>query len=413
MQITSPAAEKYTDRGVPCGSISGLMAQMQPPVVKRCYAVPPEVSSISETQRKLYVTMRISVTQDVSFLTTPNPSTILQLVQTADASREAIIRDVADGTCNGIETLDGAIRDAVGPYVKKDRACARRLESIANKSGHLYPKDYWPKLGLIGCWKGGPLKIYTDKFGRFFGGIPVRDLGLMSSECRMTIPMQDEGSAGPLDIENNFFEFIPEEEMEEPFPETVLPKGLEIGKKYFIIVTTASGLYRYNISDVVEVTGFFHDNPVVRFINKGSHISNITGEKISEYQVVSAMERVKKALGLEIESFSLALCIDETPYYSLLIERDKIEGEEAARTIITEFDKQLGFLNIEYAKKRDSNRLKPVSLRIIPENSFDHRLKLLCEKRGGRLEQFKHKYLMTGDEPLDTFNVLEEKFADA
>ena len=208
MQITSPGAEKYTERGVPCGSISGLMAEMQPPIVKKYYALPPEVSRIRDAALKLYMAVRISIVQKVSFLTTPNPSTILQLVRTADARREEIIRDVADGTCKGIDGLDRSIKDAVLPYIRKDGGCAERLERTVNETGHLYPRDYWPELRLIACWKGGPLKMYTDRFTCFFGDVPIRDLGLMASECRMTIPMEDEVSAGALDIENNFFEFI-------------------------------------------------------------------------------------------------------------------------------------------------------------------------------------------------------------
>jgi len=413
MQITSPGAEKYTETGVPCGSISGLMAEMQPPIVKKYYALPFEVSRIRNPELKLYITMRISIVQKVSFLTSPNPSTILQLAKTADARCEEIIRDVADGTCKGINELNGDIRDAVIPYIRKDGRRARALERIVNETGHLYPRDYWPELRLIACWKGGPLKMYTDKFGCFFGEVPIRDLGLMASECRMTIPMQDEGSAGALDIENCFFEFIPEESVEESSPETLLPKELEKGKKYYIILTTSSGLCRYNISDLVEVEGFFYENPLVRFLNKGSRISSVTGEKISEYQVVSAMEHVKKKLGLDIENFSLALCFGEVPYYSILIEKDKIKSDRIAKLIMAEFDETLGTLNIEYEKKRSSNRLGPVSLRIIPEKSFEKHLKMLCEKRAGRLEQFKHKYLLTRSEPLDTFEILEEKFSDA
>jgi hypothetical protein len=410
MNFISPMAEKYTDRGVPCGSISGLMAEMQPSIVRKYYALPPEISKIGDPDIKLYVTMRVAVAQKVSFLSTPNPSTILQLVTTADARREDIIRDVADGTCKGIDRLDESIKAALRPYLKKDVRAARRLEDIVRRTSHLYPKDYWVELGLIACWTGGPLRLYTDDFGRFFGDAAVRDLGLLATECRMTIPMQDNDSAGALDIENNFFEFVPEDRIEDPSPIALLPQELRIGEKYFIILTTHSGLYRYNISDVVEVVDFFHGNPVVRFLNKGSHISSITGEKVSEYQVVCAMEQVKRKLALEVEDFAVGLCVEHVPRYCILIEKDKIKNDGIAERIMREFDNTLGNLNIEYKKKRESKRLMPVSLRLLPPMTLDDRVKRLCEERGGRLEQFKHKYLLTDGELSDIFTTFEEKF---
>ena len=62
-------------------------------------------------------------------------------------------------------------------------------------------------------------------------------------------------------------------------------KGLD----YYIIVTTPSGLYRYFINDVVRVTGFLHAAPLLKFMQKGKGVTNITGEKLYEAQVLAAV----------------------------------------------------------------------------------------------------------------------------
>ena len=64
---------------------------------------------------------------------------------------------------------------------------------------------------------------------------------------------------------------------------------LEHRKAYFIIPTTAYGLYRYHISDLVRVTGFYGRTPLVEFLGKGHRFSNMTGEKLSEYHVTKAL----------------------------------------------------------------------------------------------------------------------------
>jgi hypothetical protein len=40
----------------------------------------------------------------------------------------------------------------------------------------------------------------------------------------------------------------------------------EIGELYEVVITNASGLYRYRLGDVVKVCGFHHQAPIVEFM---------------------------------------------------------------------------------------------------------------------------------------------------
>ena len=64
-----------------------------------------------------------------------------------------------------------------------------------------------------------------------------------------------------------------------------------MGRDYYIVLTTSGGLYRYDIHDVVRCVGFQGQAPLVEFLNKGKNFSNLTGEKISEYQAIRAVEK--------------------------------------------------------------------------------------------------------------------------
>jgi hypothetical protein len=413
VQLASPMGETRTARGIPCGGISGLTADMPSGVIRSNYALPSAMIKVQDIHLQFYIDMRIAVPQDVGFILTSNAGSILRHVQTADGRKEDIIRDIADGTCDGIEKLDESTREALRPSITKDEAEARRLERIVNETGHLYAKDYWPDIDLVGCWKSGPMQTYVDRLRPFFGDATIWDLGIIASEGRMTIPMDDGPGEGPLDIENCFFEFIPEESGDEQSPPVLLPTELEVGKKYFIIMTTCAGLYRYNISDVVEVTDFFHRNPVIRYINKGSHFSNITGEKISEFQVVSAMRSAAQELGLAVEDFCLAAHNESVPYYSIIIERDKVKSDEIAQRCVQNFDDALGAMNIDYQRRRRDNVLGPPRVQAIPEGSFKKlQQQALRERRvGGGV--YKHKYLVSNEEFLRQFAELEEKLIKA
>ena len=72
----------------------------------------------------------------------------------------------------------------------------------------------------------------------------------------MAIPLKDGGSGGPVAVGLHFYEFVPEDQIDRPDPDVLLPHQLEEGRKYVLILTNGAGLYRYNIGDVVRVTGF-------------------------------------------------------------------------------------------------------------------------------------------------------------
>ena len=43
---------------------------------------------------------------------------------------------------------------------------------------------------------------------------------------------------------------------------------------------------------------------MVEFLNKGAHFSSLTGEKISEHQVVAAVEAAQRSVGLQTQVVS-------------------------------------------------------------------------------------------------------------
>ena len=129
--------------------------------------------------------------------------------------------------------------------------------------------------------------------------MPVRDLGYMASEAQMTLPISDCGCAGILAIDANFYEFIPESEIDSASPHHSPARNSEEGEIIIVILTTPAGLYRYDINDVVRVTGFYKRTPLIEFVRKGRDVTNITGEKLHVNQVIQAMEQAQRATGID------------------------------------------------------------------------------------------------------------------
>ena len=173
----------------------------------------------------------------------------------------------------------------------------------------------------------------------------MRDVGLIASEGRMTIPVDDGTPAGVLDVRHHYFEFIPEEQADRDDPETVEAVDLVEGRNYFILPTTAGGLYRYQIHDLVRCVGFHGKAPMLEFLNKGAHFSSLTGEKLSEFQVVVAAGRggpQADDLGLRLRSFLLLPSWGEPPHYNLLVEESDVAGRgSAAERLAAEVEAEL------------------------------------------------------------------------
>ncbi|MHC4947126.1 MAG: GH3 auxin-responsive promoter family protein [Planctomycetota bacterium] len=400
--LVSPAVEGHTPAGLPFGSTSGHMYRNQPRIISRIYAVPYEIFEIADYQGKYYAIMRLALQRDVRFLATANPSSILKMCEKANEFGEEIIRDVRDGTLSKAVTIEPEVRAAVEPRLRPDPARAKVLEAARERrDGALRPGDYWPSLALIGCWKGGTVGHYLEKFDAWFDPdgrrpVPVRDWGYLSSEARGSIPLSDEGSKGALTIGSNFFEFVHVDDLESHADDPVswswlTADRIEEGHEYYIFVTTTSGLYRYDINDVVRVEGRYHETPEIVFLRKGRGMTNITGEKLSVNQVIDAMQSVARDTGALPDHFKAEA---DTPNsrYVFRVEFTGAVDRPVLDKFLAGLDDRLKGVNIEYKAKRDSQRLRAPVLHVMREGWYERQRKAQVDA-GKRAFQAKTELL--------------------
>jgi len=396
--VVSPVEEGRTDGNISFGSASGLIYRSSPRWVQNTLALPYEVAEVNDFAAKYYLIMRLALAQPVSFLGTPNPSTILRLVEIADNHRTEIIRDIRDGTIDAQWPIPDAIRRKLQAELRKNPQRAGQLERLVEQHGALLPRDYWPALKMIGCWKGGSVGVRLAELARWFSAaMPLRDLGYMASEAQMTLPIEDAGSAGILDINGNFYEFIPESEIDSSQPTVLTCAELKEGEGYYVILTTPGGLYRYDINDVVRVTGFFKRTPLLEFVRKGRDVTSITGEKLHLNHVIRAMELAQTAAGIAPQHYRAWADVIESRYAFMVEFNGANPHEQALKHLLAALDAKLSELNIEYAQKRASHRLKPPVLCVMQPGWFERKSRNAIQS-GGRDTQFKAQLLSTKPE---------------
>ena len=394
VQIGSAAREYDTDAGIPCGAISGALVDRQKKIVRKMYVVPPEVFSITDAESRYYTILRLALSRDVSWMTTANPSSLLALARCGDEHSESLISDLHDGTLSPPGPIDPSVRHLIERRLFQEPQAAKRMASIRDLSrGRFLPRDYF-NLSFLAHWTGGTLGLYLRDLAEYYGTTPSRDIGLLASEGRVTIPMQDGSSAGVLDVTSHFFEFIPESDDEKDQPATYLAHELVQSGKYFVVMTTAAGLYRYRLGDLVEVVGKEGTTPVLRFLSKGAHTSSLTGEKLTEHQAVVAVRRVAEQKQLPLKEFVMAPAWGSPPFYRLHVEGSDLRalGPEGLAGAV---DDELRTINIEYASKRDSGRLGCLRVHRLQRGFFAAYDARKLAQQGGRSAQYKHTYLLT------------------
>ena len=373
LTIVSPAIEGYTPTGVPLGAMSGLLQRGLPSLVQRAQAVPYGAHLVTDCEARVFVLLRLALAREVSAIGTPNPTTLIRLAEVTRQRTDPLLRAIQDGTLGipwpAVREEPGwdarATRQALVARLGPDAARARALTAVASRHGALRPQDAWPTLALIGCWLGGHAGRHAERLPADYGDVPLRDLGLVASEGRLTLPLADGSPAGVLVVDSGFYEFIPEEAMDAATPPVLLAHELEVGRRYDVVLSGENGLYRYDLNDIVEVRGFYRRTPLVAFVRKGRDMTSITGEKLHLNHVQAAVREAEDLTTVKVWQFRLIPDVDACRY-DLLVEPsgvslDEIGAEAFARAV----DTALARVNVEYAAKRRSRRLGPPRLSVM------------------------------------------------
>ncbi|CAN5228892.1 GH3 auxin-responsive promoter family protein [soil metagenome] len=373
--ISSNDEEGRTPAGLPYGAVSGVLNRRQPDIIRRHFALPYELCKVKNVDAKYYLLLRAAVAQDVTALLGCNPSSFILLAEQMKLRSAELIEDIAKGTLNSlvdqIEPVNANVRQAFDRYLRPDLARAKELTALLDKHGKLLPKHVWPRINILSLWKGGPMSFYLEKLPDLFGPVPQRDFGYMASEGRGTVPIANNGSAGPLAVTSHFFEFVAEDQIDSANPIFLLADQLMVGGRYYIYFTTNAGLYRYNINDLMEVDSIIAATPVLKFVRKGGGVSSVTGEKLTEEQVLTALEQAVNQLGLlELKHFTAEVALEMPPYYLCYAETERELPQSVIDSFLLAFDQSLQAQNPEYADKRATRRLGEPRLKYLPAGTY-------------------------------------------
>ena len=407
LAMISPDTEGITESGLPYGAESGHAYKNLPGFVKRMYAIPYEVFTMEDYAARYYCVLRIGMEANISTFATLNPSAIVLLCQRIAEWQDKIIDDIEHGAISRDFKIEEEVRRMLEKRLRPNPKRAKELKSILKDKKALLPKYFWPNLVLIECWKGGTVKLYLKELPQYFGDVPVRDFGCLSTEARSSIPVSDIGAGGILAVTTNFYEFVPKGDIDKPDKRFLTCCQLEKDKEYYLVITTPGGLYRYNIDDIITVDGFFNKTPLIEFVQKGLNAVSLTGEKLYESQVNAAVLRAVEKSKLLLKFFSATIEPATPGHYVFLVEFDGSPAFGEKRSLLVAIEEGLRVENREYNDLRNEGLLGEPVLKVVREGDFErYRQKRIAA--GAHDGQFKAPELTADLNFQKNFEIVEE-----
>lgn len=406
--IVGKSVEGAAPDGTVYGSVSGVTRRDCPEFIHCLYCEPDEMYSIADYKTRYYCIMRTGIEKNVTLLVTANPSTIVEMQNNVNEFFDDYVTDIEKGTLKADLKLDPEIRKALEARYAPNPERANELRALKEKYGKVLPKHYWPDMQVLTTWKCGNTKVYLEKFKDSFPeNMLHQEFGYFASECRAGLVMNGKSDT-VLFPHMHYFEFVPEEDLDKENKRFLRLCELEKGKRYSIFVTTFAGLYRYDMNDLIEVTGFYGTIPTIQLVQKINGIISMTGEKIHERQFIEAVHLAEAETGIKTKFF-VGFADLENSVYDFYYEFENVDlPEEDMKKFNSVVDKKLKEMNIEYLTKRDSLRVKDPIPFALQKESFET-YKERCILAGARDGQFKLNLLMQDEKRHAMFKELVRK----
>ncbi len=408
LSIVGKAIEGAAPDGTVYGSVSGVTRRDCPEFMKGLYAESADVFDIADYKARYYTLMRTGIELDIYLLITANPSTIIEMQKNVNENFEDYVKDIENGTLKADLNIPENVRKALEPCYKPNPKRAAELRELKAKYGNLLPKHFWPNIQVLTTWKCGNTRVYMEKFTDFFPEhMLYQEFGYFASECRTGLVMNGANDT-VLFPHMHYFEFVKQEDIENPNPRFYQLTELEQGKRYCVYVTTYAGLYRYNMNDLIEVTGKYKTIPTIQFIQKINGIVSMTGEKIHERQFMEAVEEAEKETGIKTQFYVGFADIENSTYRFYFEFQNPDITQETADNFGKVVDEKLKKINCEYEGKRVSFRVNDPMTFILQKDSYET-YKRNCIERGTRDGQFKLNLLMQDEKRHAMFKELIRK----
>lgn len=389
LALFSPHVEGRLRNGLAYGASSGQANQNTPMLFRSKYVYPSEIATIGDYDLKYYLYSLFGILEkNVTGIATANPSSICRLAEIINERRSDLKADLQSGDISRHQLLPGTgLVERFSTLCRMQRSRVDEVLMLLDGDREIRISDLWPSLSAAAVWTGGSCTVALGRL-RGLAGPQTKfvELGYRASEFIGSINIDAVRNLCLPALQHTVFEFV-EQTLWEAGEAAFTPMSeLRAGVNYYVFVTTSSGLYRYDINDVIRVSGHHHGCPTITFLQKGKGVTSITGEKLYAHQAMTAVADTQRCREAVLE-FCLLLADEAAARYDVLIEAKALDHRSAAE-FAGELDESLMKSNLEYSEKRRSGRLKEPRARLLKAGAGEA-IKRHAIANGQRETQYK------------------------
>uniref|UniRef100_A0A671Y7U0 GH3 domain containing n=1 Tax=Sparus aurata TaxID=8175 RepID=A0A671Y7U0_SPAAU len=370
---------RQSEAGIPIGPNSSTPASSRH--MLNLYTTPAPAFEVPSEKDTLYLHLLFALKDpSVGTLESNFASTVFYAFSALQGRWQELVEDIERGRVSSALALEPKVRSGLEALMKPDPERAAQLRAHFQEGFRGIAKRLWPHLHLVLAVDSGSNQIYGEMLREnYCQGVPFYSPFYAATEGLIGVNLwpQEPNRRYLLCPRSMFCEFLPESSLEEETPHTLLMEEVQEGQNYELVVTNASGLFRYRIGDIVKVVGFHNKCPIVEFQYRRGQMLSVRGEKVSEALFLDAL---KKAVSQWPAAQLVDYCCAESgimgdsiggsdPHYQVFLElkgvRNLTEEQRYKLDICLQQDSAV------YKSFRIKGSIGPMRVQLVAEGAFD------------------------------------------
>ncbi|XP_072026289.1 uncharacterized protein [Amphiura filiformis] len=375
-------------------------------IITQVLSVPWEAMSISTEHEAHYLTLLFGLRDaDIGRWMGPFCSQIHKAMSKVENHWEQFVHDIKTGTVDKDLMISTEVREACEKALLPEPDRAEELRREFEKGFNGIMRRVWPHLKYI---FGINTADFTQKLEeKYAQGVPIISPMYGSTEGDYGINLWCDEDKYALLPNLCIYEFIPEENINEADPKTLLLDEVKKGETYEMFVSPLCGFYRYRFGDVIKVVDFYYNLPVIKFMYRSGQLLNLRAEKVTELSVdeavqhmVNSMKEAKTANWISAENTLLSGMSEAigrveyeegSQFYLIFVE---LEGEGNDNIKLDEkhqqqFDEALQERNNYYRGYRNAGTILPPLVYLVKPGTFKALQDYIIANSTASYNQFK------------------------
>lgn len=320
-------------------------------------AAPQEIALAQTSEDALFATVAwLAADESLGFISVWSPTFGLGVLEQMSAWRGELAEALARGHW-------GARASRMAGLPCPRSAHAARL--LRDWDGALTPGFFaalWPRLAVLSAWDTAAAAPWARQLQGLLPQAHFQGKGLWATEGVVTFPFQ---GRFPLAYLSHVFEFVDAQD-----GRVLAPWQLRQGQDVIPLLTTGSGLARYQMSDVLRVDGALGQVPCLTFLGRNDGV-DLVGEKTSATMAQQVQDglQLQGAHTLPVTLLALDEARHRAPGYVLLVERQAPMPDDAAQALQHDLANQVERAlqaNFHYKLARELGQLQRAACVALP-----------------------------------------------